>query len=126
MSETANTPAPHGTPSRYNNGDCRCVACKTAWATYCRNRARERGRRPRAVMSAAKRLERIGGPNAWLRNDLYYADRSAQAIAVHLTELGMQIIQAAQARTGRDYDDLVEQLLRSSGPTVGFDELRST
>ena len=140
MSETTNASAPHGTPSRYNNGDCRCAACKTAWATYCRDRARARGRRPRAVLNAAKRMgltkqrgesqgqfeRRMDETKAWLQNEPYYADRSERAITVHPTALGIQILQAAQARTGRDHDDLIERLIRVGGATVGFDELRST
>ena len=29
---------PHGTPSTYTNGKCRCVKCKKAWAQYIRNK----------------------------------------------------------------------------------------
>lgn len=133
------TESPHGTWQRYAAGH-RCAECKAAWATYCRDRARARGRRPRAVLNAAKRMgltkqrgesqrqfeKRMAETKAWLRNEPYYQDRSERAITVHPTALGMQILQAAQARTGRDWDDLVEKLIRVSGSTVSFDEMRST
>lgn len=135
----AKTEPLHGTWRCYATG-CRRVDCTAAWATYCRDKARARGRRPRAVLNAAKRMgltkqrgesqrqfeKRMAETKAWLRNEPYYTDRSERAITVHPTALGMQILQAAQARTGRDHDDLIERLLRVGGATVGFDEARST
>ena len=117
--------APHGTASRYKSGSCRCVACRKAWADYIRARARAQGRRPRG--SAARRMglahrsgedasayaKRIG--ETWLRADLYYPDRTDRTVTVRPTWLGLRILDAVQARTGRDHDDIVEQLLRESG-----------
>lgn len=135
--DTGRQAAPHGSASRYNNGSCRCAECKAAWAEYIRDRARQGGRRSRSGSGAAKRLglTRLAGEDAvaykrrmrktraWLRGEPYYADRSVgKGITVHPTELGLQLLQAAQARTGRDFDDLVEHMLRHCAPKLSFDE----
>ena len=132
MGETA----PHGTASRYNNGACRCAPCKQAWADYIRDRARKHGRLSREALAAAKRMgltrqrgesaiafeKRMHETKAWLRNEPYYPDRETKAVTVHPTALGLQILCAVQARTGRDHDDILESLLRNYGQEIEFDE----
>jgi len=58
---------------------------------------------------------------AALKEDTYYPNKG-QSIAVRPTDIGLQILEAAQARTGRDYDDIVEHLLRTGGVQLTFDE----
>lgn len=126
----------HGTPGSYNNGKCRCARCQRAWAEYLRERARQRGRPAVSLMPDRRRLglvrrhgesvlafrRRTAGLRRRLRADEYFASKVREPIAVRPTALGLAILDAAQARTGRGYDDIVEQLLRQAGASVTFRE----
>lgn len=69
---------------------------------------------------------RVSQSKAWLRGEPYYADRNGKGITVHPTGLGLQLLEAVQERTGRDFDDIVEHLLRRCAPKLTFDEVQST
>ena len=132
--------APHGSASRYSNGGCRCGSCRTAWAEYYRARARANGRRARGrAATAARRLGlarrdgesvadyalRMSNTRAWLRQDEYYPDKAFE-IRVRLTDLSCRLLEAEQARAGRDYDDLIEHMTRMCAGRIQFEETVST
>ncbi len=81
-------------------------------------------RRSGETESAFRR--RLSRTRAWLRSDAYYADRGPQKIEFRPTALGLGILEEIQARTGRDHDDIVECLLRTSGLSLSFDEAATT
>lgn len=88
----------HGEVQRYARG-CRCTRCRGAWASYMRDR--------RAKLGA--------------RQKPYYPGK-VEAKIVQLTPLGLEILQAAQAREQRPPADIVEHLLRLYGRDVHFNE----
>jgi len=115
------TKHPHGTPARYNGGGCRCQDCRDAWATYCRIRARRNGRPSRSQRAAIARMRLDPDAPVMLRHEAYYPDKGAP-IQLRPTALGREILSALQRRTGRDYDDIVERLLRTGGEGLTFDD----
>ena len=86
----------HGTVSSYASG-CRCAACRAAWRDYFRTR--------RDKQQQAAR---------------YYDVPSGGTVAVSLSPLSHQILEAAQARTEKTPRDIVEHLLRLYGGAVEF------
>lgn len=89
----------HGTVNGYSRG-CRCVACRSAWAAYIRERRRVGARRkPR-----------------------YYSGPVSGEKVVALTPLGAEILEAVQARERRPVADIVEHLLRLHGRDLKFNE----
>ncbi len=110
---------PHGTVGRYGNGNCRCTQCRRAWADYMRARGRRLGRRSAATAGAARRMRLRPGA---VVKDAYYLRKVGRPLTVYLTALGWRLLEAAQARTGRRHDDVVEAALRQVGPGVRFTE----
>jgi hypothetical protein len=47
----------------------------------------------------------------------YYRDKQA-GVRVHLTSLGGGLVEAVVARTGLEYSDVVERVLRNCGPQL--------
>lgn len=103
------TAAPHGTASRYNNQKCRCTFCRRAWADYIADRRRAQGVPSRALAR-----------EDWQQGDAYFPDKSERLPARRCSALGLRLLEAAEARTGRNADDVIEALLRSCAQRVEF------
>jgi hypothetical protein len=67
--------------------------------------------RRRAARRAGRRARPVGR-----RREAYYTDQ--QRFALGLTPLAREILLAAERRTQRPLDDIVEQLIRQYGPAV--------
>ena len=97
----------HGTVACYGRG-CRRPACRTAWATYIRDRRHGRGaqasRVDREIAQAEATLARIGEDEDI---DL--------TVPVPLTPLGYQILAQMQKRTGARRGEAIDRLLREYG-----------
>lgn len=102
--ETTERRYEHGTWGSYVNGHCPCAACKQAWADYNRARRHRRGAQPRADLR------------------FYEAPYGRRGFDV-LTEA---LLDAAAARTGRSWRDVVGRLVRAHGATVRFPEVAET
>jgi hypothetical protein len=86
----------------YSKNKCRCPKCLRAWKLYMRDyRSRKRrGRRARG----------------------FFRNKLRRGLPVRLTDLGMQIMSATVARTGKSPDDVMEAALRCCGRDVHFDD----
>ena len=108
----------HGTVACYGRG-CRRPACRTAWATYIRDRRHGRGaqasRVDREIAQAEATLARIGEDEDIDLTVALTIPKDGRLVPVPLTPLGYQILAQMQKRTGARRGEAIDRLLREYG-----------
>lgn len=100
--------ADHGTRKRYQDG-CACAPCRTAWATYIRERRRGRGDQlPRSMSIVEREIARA---------EVIASEEAPEdpAVSIRLSPLAIQILAEIQRRTNARRGEIVDQLLRERG-----------
>lgn len=107
-------PRDHGIVERYTRG-CRCAKCRAAWANYMRDR--------RARLAPPRAAPEPKAPPAPKRDLTYYRGKDPKRpVTSTMTALGLGILDATRARTGRSVGDIFEKLLRDHAAQLVFDD----